>query len=705
MKHYKELINEISKADRLKYDKTAKEITAKWTKKRPTRTYHTLSHYKVKDEQYFNYVAIDGGKFDIPDFNELVKTLIFMRQKGFFFHSLVPQIQNNTIFYCDIDYMHPEDNIEDVISHIINSLSKEYDEEFLENYIVTKSQNHRKYHFYMPNIIIKQDRLKFIWHDINAECKKNGIKGLKSSKSGLTNLPIDTNCNNGLRLDGFYKYDPDKLRYEVGTQYVPFIKKTNGVISSDFVLDRHFYESTNLLVHDNTECSPRLNRKKKPMDDENEMKDNSDSSNHNSTSSTTFNSHNNSNNHSSQFSDNSTSNNSLFLDSSLNNSSSFDTSTSLNNSSSFSQLNEDIMNVSFYGQQAVEYLKDKYNFLLPHLFGHDITKIDIKRLGASNETILIQCGKNNKDKYCPIQNKQHKKNNVYYVWRKSLQLLQLRCHNDECKGEYRNIYQHQQPSQQRIDNYYSQSMNNNNDDDDEIFDLGDDSDDGELWTDIDLSELFLELNRDIIFTTQFKHRKKDDGSFFHYNKTTGLWEADKGSHKLKRMLSTKFKRQIKRKWNQKIHNATNETTQKLLRAQRNLLVKKLGDFGKNKYILEALKTLCIIETELDNNPWYFIANDKVMNLRTNKLVIPRKDEYITNTVKASWDITEFDAEKNKYIDEMIFKRLFPDANERKTILIYLSTILNGKTLKKFCVNLGMSFIFIKTLCIIQYCYI
>ena len=118
-------------------------------------------------------------------------------------------------------------------------------------------------------------------------------------------------------------------------------------------------------------------------------------------------------------------------------------------------------------------------------------------------------------------------------------------------------------------------------------------------------------------------------------------------------------------------------------------MRKLGDFKNIKNILEALKTLCIVDVDLDNNPWYIVTENMVWDLKNNKKVIPRKDEYITNTQTTRWKKLPFDKDIDKYIEDNIFRKLFPDDEERNVLLYYLATALNGKTLKRFLINLGM----------------
>lgn len=688
MKNLKEIIKEQQKQrKKVRSNYNEKDLISYNHKANITRTYHVFGAHVVNKNDFplYNFVSMDRRNYHFDNEDKLFATCEHLIENKHILCSLVPRIGVNTIFFCDVDFLGDEETIENVLEHMNTILSKKYDEQFLKQIWVTKSKSFHKYHVYVPGIILEKNELDTIWNDINDECKAKGMKGKYHQKTNSWKLPIDTSCTFGLRLDGFEKYNKQTNRYERNTSYEPYFKSSQGwqFLDEDFFLDKNFFCETNLLIDELVDVTRTKNQKRSIYANQSNT-NNASSLSQSEPSSTKVNS------------SNSNTNNSTIqsLDNSFNDS--IVTMESINTSSQFSDLEEEINNISFYGKQALDYLNQNFNFFMHKLVGHNIKRIDITNKDTTNETIFIHCGKNQRDRTCPLRNRVHRSNNIYYIWFANKQELHVRCHNPECsKRRKSSIIVYKTVSSREI----ASQLTDNGDDDEMAMDRDDlvvndydddDDDEDDLWTDIDIGELYFKLNPDILYSTQFKFKPKDDGTFFHYNTKYGLWIADRGAHTLKRNLSTKFKKQIKIKWNQKIANETDQYKRKILISQKKLLRKKLGDWGNVKNVLETLKTLCIKEeVELDSNPMYFIANDVVFDLETQTVVIPKKEEYITNTRKASWDFQKFDQEMDTYIHDKLFKKLFPDENQRETICVYLSTILNGKTLKKFCVNLGM----------------
>ena len=541
-----------------------------------------------------------------------------------------------------------------------------------------------------------------LWIAINSECQKNGFKGYFDKRSGKMKWPIDLNCS-ALRFDGFDKYNTKTHLYENNTKYMPYKYTKNGIDSLEhFELDECFYNETYLLVDDCIKPT-RINNRRKTTDNDfwNNLSNTNGNSDINLSSQLTELSEY-GDDHADLAPDNSqitSLENSLLMDTYSQDDHAESIQTAMSGNNMKNNDNDDVNEekkedeekksheakekqgkyIEYLGDKAKSFLERNYGCFMDLLTGHDITKVIVsnKTSDPNNDIVLISCGKNTNDRTCPFTNRVHHKNNRYYIWYQNKQVLQTRCHGNDCKGRYMTVYKNQK-------RFVKELMDIDADDN-----INDDENSDDLWTDVDLGELYLEFNKNLLFTTSFRYNSNTDGTFFHYNPKTGLWFGDKGSHILKKNLATKFKRYVKQKWNDKIKDADNDEKKKQMMAQRSLLNRKLGDFKNIKSVVESLKTLCVEDIELDSNPWYFVTNNTVWDLHSNKKVIPKKTEYITNLLSAKFDIREFDQEMDDYIDNMIFKKLFPNKEERETILIYLSTILNGKTLKKFCVNLGM----------------
>ena len=696
MQHFKDQLQKQFQ-DELEYKQ---EIIKRFQITKPYRTDHVF--HQFRNYKKWNHVAMDGGKFLIKK-DEVIKSLTVLLKEGLTWNSLVPQIQTKSIFFCDIDYLNQDETVEDVLEIMIKYLLTIYDEESVDEIYMLKSKTLHRYHVYFPKIILLKDRLDIFWNDVNSQLMKNGFRGV--IEKGQLKPPIDTNIRGGVRYDGFAKYNTRTSRYEYGTEYLPYFTKN----TKKFELDYQFYDKTYLLIDDGIQCTG-IKKKQQLSYNSNNIKSKTNTSsntnnidlpsqdstcNTNSVSSTFDFSQssysysiNNSNSESANADvDMSSASNISFThstdstslnDSNLDNTD--DTRSSVSNKQSTSHVNPDQGSTSeeYFGQHAYDHLMDNHPSLLKILKGHDIKKIGVCQKGTPNETKFIHLGKTAKDRKCPFTKSTHRHNNTYYIWIKKKGTLQHRCYG--CKGRYENVYV-------QDDVLYNEFVSDDDSDDEML-------DDDDIWTDVDLAYEYLQVNTNLLYTTEYITKKGEEGTFFHFDEKKGIWVADDHSYILKRDLSRNFKKIIKKQWKQKIRRAKNDTTKKKLINQGAILNRKLGDFKQIRNVLEALKTLCVTNCELDSNPWYFVANNGVMDLRTGEMIIPRKDEYITNARTAKFDIVPFDQEMNDKIHEMLFKKLFPDKSQCETMLYYFSTALNGKTLKKFLINLGKYFSFI-----------
>lgn len=501
------------------------------------------------------------------------------------------------------------------------------------------------------------------------------------------------------------------MLYEKNTEYLPYLSK-NG----NFELDSTFYDDTYLLVDDQVECSKYRNRKRRApfrSIDDDILTQNENSQSHNSdTLSSQIPSLNYSglSNVSSFDVDDVDEDIDLLLNDddidlgydTTTNSREMENSQNVQNPENSGKSNdfqhcgserkddEDVNKVrdlkknklgpseEYFGEKAYDFLKEKRPKLLEIMKKHKITKIGRFRKNTANEILFFHLSKETEDRRCPFTGRVHRSNNTYYVWMEKTESLQHRCHGTECKKRFHTVYM-------KEDALYSQIIMNEIGDgynDNQVMDTDD------LWFDIDLAELYLEMNQNLMYSTKVRV-KGQDGMFYHFDEKLGIWKSDKGSHVLKKDLATNFKKYIKKKWQEKIYCAIDDGAKKRILNQKVTLMRKLGDFRNIKNILEAVKTLCIVEEELDSNPWYIVTKNMVWDLENNKKVIPRKDEYVTNTQTTRFNKLPFDEEIDKYIDDNIFRKLFPNDKEREIFLLYLCTALNGKTLKKFLINLGM----------------
>ena len=726
MNHFKEVIN-----NDLQYEK---EIIKSFTQTKPSRTRHAFDNCRNSGE--YNHVGMDGGKYYVEK-ERLIKTLLILKRNGISYNSIVPQIRNKTIFFCDVDHLNENEKIEEILKLIKQFLAKEYDGEFIDNFYITKSKSLHRFHIYFPDIILTKSRLDFFWNDLNVMFLNEGFRG--KLVKGIKKAPIDTSVIGGVRYDGFYKFNPEKSRYIENTEYFPYLTK-NG---SNFKLDLTFYSKTYLLIDEHVDCtriikkSPNSSRNETSIPSDNSQSLNTDNNNSMNISLVStleysdldgissvdddivFN-YENDTNSSNNLVPNFNSNDTIIFsgksddedddlmrqDFDKNIDQNHNTMRNLKKSDSGEVENDELMKRNlrkrcednhnkmknlkkyksneieeFFGDDAYDFLIENYPFVLKSIKGHQLQRVARMYKETPREITIISLGKTPKDRKCPFTKRVHRRNNTYYIWIEKTGKLQHRCHHGDCNGKFTTVY----TKNEVIFSQVANDLNFDEDSDEEI-----EKDD--LWTDIDVALVYLEMNKNLMYSERVSSRKGEDGMFFHFDERRGIWKADRGSYVLKKDLAKNFKKYIKLRWRKKISEAGTDEFKKSLQTQKALLMRKLGDFKNIKNILDALKTLCIVNVELDTNPWYIVANNMVWDLQKNEKVIPKKEEYVTNTMTTGFDIVPFNEEIDEEIHNKLFKRLFPNDEERATILYYLSTTLNGKILKRFLINLGMIFL-------------
>ena len=596
------------------------------------KTKHLFQEIEDPDGQY-NHVGMDGGKF-LLEKKEVIEKLLKCREYGVFFIGLVPIIKDHDKckFFFDVDHLAENQTIEDVMSTCMNVLQHKYDDNLLTKDYITKSQCRNRYHVYLPQIILRKQSLKMLWDEINAKFINNEPK------------PIDTSAS-ALRYDGFWRFDSKKTkRFERDSHYLPYKNR--------FKLDAEFYSDTYLLVNDDVPISKV--KSKFTRNSEYISQDNLSSQliNHNHSINST---------------------NSQSTSDHVSHDAWTDSSAS-NQQSAISQDIDDSEGKTYSTETEIaELLHGKYSFLNHSFHGYKIKKIIVHRENMENENVVFSCGKGVKDRTCPFTGNVHRQNNIYFVYQAKKAILKQKCQSARCKNKWNVVYDKFA--------YFDELA----DSDDEM----DDTDDDELWTDADLAIKYLEFNpNDIIYSTNVKS-KNADGMFFIWNEDSGIWQKDVGMYKLKRQITGKFRKYMKRHFKERIGKCSNQGRRQGLWKAKATVNSKLGDYSKIGGVINAIKTECQNVEQLDPNDYYVVCQNGVYDLVKQKKVKPRRDEYVTNCHVTNFDIQPVNDEDVEYLFENLISRLFPDEEQRETQLIYISTILNGKTLKKFLINLGM----------------
>ena len=594
-------------------------------------TYNVFRNFLNSDQ--FNHVGMDRGRF-LLEKDEVINMLLKCRSQGQYYVGLVPFIRNKCILFMDIDHLAVDQNIEDFMLICNDFLKTKYEENLLTN-LITTSQTKNRFHIYYYDIVVNKQRLKMIWDEINEQFNN-------------TPTPIDTSAIS-LRYDGFDRFDDNKRRYTHGTRYVPY--------KNAFRLDNDFYSKTYLLIDDeipltkfkSSGATNNLRRIHFPTSNlqQNYQRNVASLNLESNTSSSAINGI--------------TMNNLDNLNDSLN-------------------ANDVQDKIQYCGPNMDDIMNTKYAFLKDHIKrGHELIKIIVWNQDKPSEVATF-CLKKNKDaRFCPFSGRFHHKNNAYYVWKQNEGQFKIKCHSLKCKNKFDVIYSIH-------DDLFTEMM---------IDEIGDENNsvnaDG-LYTDADLADEYVdwldEHGNNIMYSTQCK-AKNQDGTFFHFNKNTGIWEKDDGTWTLRRSITQNFRKWKKNQFNNEINQCKSDKTRKGKMKSKATVNQKLGDWNKLKGVVNLLKSVVLEHRPLDQNPFYLVCKNCVWDLHNNYEIIPDKDELITNRFCTSFNVEPEDQEALQYIHEECICKAHPDENEREVLLTYMSTGLNGIVIKKFLINHGM----------------
>jgi phage/plasmid-associated DNA primase len=215
----------------------------------------------------------------------------------------------------------------------------------------------------------------------------------------------------------------------------------------------------------------------------------------------------------------------------------------------------------------------------------------------------------------------------------------------------------------RIRGSYIENKNNNNNE------FGDD--------DVSLAELFVKMcGEDWIY----------DGNKFYY--WTGLYWKDDGKKGiiLSKELYTKLSKYFKLKiddLSNKIKDA-NEDNIEVLKKKINKLVKTLKTIRSSKKI-KSIKSILESEfyndnIEWENNPFIFIFNNGVYDLKKCEFTEPNREDYMY--LCTNYDYIEPKKEELDYLNEILDK-IFPIEEEKISYLTVMSCALYGGYIEKF----------------------
>jgi len=668
-------------------------------RKKIFRTKHIFgAEYVISDKtdkRRNNIVGMDGGKYCIEK-NDLLNCIESALSRKIRMISPVYQIEENTICWMDVDHLENE-TIENFQKICSNFLNVRYGEAFDDFYYITKNQSKNRFHIYYPEIILSMQSLKILWDQINHEFKK---------RTQQKQYPIDTSCSN-LRIDGFWRYNGNS--YDRDTHYAPYYC-SNG----NFTLNRKFYEDTYPIKDKTVKCtkisknfnrnyfdfSQSFNTNNMDTDDDDEfctkslndeqiesldttvlspLEDNTMDGYVSTTTidtmlSTDFNSQSNSSLNSGPDSSLNSGPNSS-LNSQQN--SSLDTSFNSRFDKSFDIDGDDnTPKESYHGEDVENLLNTQYaSYNQKFMQKNTVKRITIYNKNTKSERVLFDLSKKAIDRYCPFQKTTHHKNNGYYALYPKKGLFERKCW--KCEDRFYNLW---------TDTKTYNGIGGYNEGLDE------------LWTDTDVGKFYVKRNANIIYCEDIRATSKSkNGSFFWFNEENGIWMLDRKDKKLKKHVMNDFRNWVKKLIHQKLRNAKNDEQKKAILQQRRSLNSRMGNSQSIEGIISAIRLEVDIENrdiEFDQNPEYIVSKSKqVWDVAKNKMVIPKKEEYVTDLRKMAIDIKPINAERKKYIEDEIINTIWPVKNERELMLKYYSTTLVGKSIKKFMINLGIIYIF------------
>ena len=631
------------------------------TKKRINRTNDAFGEYRKNPEEAYNHVGMDFGRFQIP------KTIVCQRlamhyQNGIKMIGLVPLIKKFCKFFIDVDYISGKCNIHTFFKKANDYVEKTWGKDYTSTIFVLKSRTEYKFHIYYPKIIVNKNALIYHWKYMNKlfdDCK-----------------PIDENATS-LRFEGFWKFDSKiTKRYLANTDYHPFKLES----TEKFEINEQFYQQTYLPIDDECTATEVINTPLEndeqfqtsqsftTINDQSEILEESRYSEIESEVDMDWQQTQASHHTSSQLSTSTvnlsqiTSTSFSEFNSNLDNSN-LSLPTDLESNNSQDGLIIGVNPVNVFGIEITNLMNTKYKELKPYLTEHTISKLQIHNQNTPKEIVTFCLGKTDKDRYCPFQQRRHHQNNNYFVWNLKSGSLRRKCHNNRCKNKYEIVFSKQT-----------------------IFDNCMDEED--MTADADLCTQYLKFNPNVMYSTKYK-TKNSDGCFFHYNEQTGIWERDINSYKLKQHLQQDFRKFLFEKLNKKIEDSRNSMeVRKFHLSQKREINKKLGNQTPTNNVINALKTYCKSKDDLDGNPDYIVVENGVVDLVKQELVIPQREELVTDICVANVKFEERDEEKITHINKDLINKLFILEDVRNVVLKYMSTTLDGRVLKKFLINLG-----------------
>ena len=177
-------------------------------------TLEYFGSYAVKEKKDANMVSMAAGLFNIPKQVLLRKlpSILRMHENVSLVH-LLPN-DSHCILFFDVDHASDVSNIEHTMkNYLVSTFELPLAIDDIEIFF-TKNQSYKKYHVYVPQIIVTKATLLRVTNDLNDIFQME-----QASDQPMFDIAVCTGT--AMKLDGFEKYNNKTKQYAPNTRYLP----------------------------------------------------------------------------------------------------------------------------------------------------------------------------------------------------------------------------------------------------------------------------------------------------------------------------------------------------------------------------------------------------------------------------------------------------------------------------------------------------
>ena len=621
-----------------------------------------------------DFVSMDGGRFFIGASRKyaLIDGLAAMQRRGDYNLGLVPVLNDNCIFFADIDKI-PDNFSLDVLTTKIATCFNGWRKDksckacTAEDILVFKREREDKYHLYIPAVFgltTKQQRM-IIWKSINIEYGFD---------------IIDANATS-IRIEGFRKWDKAEGRFTPYSRYLP--QGAAADMLPEVRLDQVWLNPRGRGW--NQPIAPPAPVPRPPAHPAQQLNDD-DRYSHNH------------NRNPDDFKDQSAS------ISTLSSAPSLSLLTSANPSQSTSFILSSAPSISGVPSQAAQsataaskeaspdgavhssisahterVIQSKFPEVANLLLQYPIVKV---KHTAKQATATFVCDKTELGRTCKISGGVHTTNNIYLVFNLRTGLLVQKCFSSKCRKA-----QGSTESKEFIV-YRRRTV--------VTAAAGDDLPAGK---DSKLAKAFVQWCPPVTMESDGKHVH-----WYMYNDDVGYWQHRSTSYIMK-LLMNGFKDHVMKQFKEAIEKADDKTA---LCVQMDDIDDILSNAQRLKGVAECIKWEVSqdVPIEWNTNPDYTVFPNGVLKMNVKDPAHPRlpysfgktKPEEFVSDIKCmrfKFNLPpvnmdgHYIRQARAYLRDVLLK-VQPDAEDRRLIIIYMALIFKAENFKKMPINIGSS---------------